>query len=423
MQAPDPCAASPADTLSLADALERMLAAVQPVAERERLPLSQSLGRVLAEPLTNPMPLPPFANSAMDGYALNGRDLAIAAETGLAIAGRALAGHPYRGELGDRECIRIFTGAPMPPGADTVIMQEQAHAGEDGRVRFSPPLRPGANVRPAGDDLPAGAALLEAGRRLGAVDLALLASAGIATVTVNRPLRIAHFSTGDELTPLGTALEFGRIYDSNRYLLQGLLASPLLETRDMGLVADDRAALSQTLTEAAAWADLVISTAGVSVGDADLVTGVLAELGQVEFWKIAVKPGKPFAFGRIGTAWFCGLPGNPAAVLVAFQQLVRPALLRLAGAKPNPPLRLRAVSRNPLRKSPGRMEFQRGHCHIDANGTLTVTSCGAQGSHRLSGASQANCLIVLEGNSAGVSAGETVTIELLGGWHVGEPGP
>ena len=415
MQAPDPCATSPADTLSLADALQRMLAVIEPVAEIDPLSLPQALGRILAEPLTAPIDLPPFANAAMDGYALRGCDLA-EADAGFPVIGRALAGHPYAGELAAGQCIRIFTGAPVPRGADTVIMQEQARPAGAGRVRFEGQLKPGGNVRPAGDDLPVGATLLERGRRLGAIDLGLLASAGIASVPVTRRLRIAHFSTGDELTPLGTPLDYGRIYDSNRYLLHGLLANPLLEARDLGVVADDRAALTNTLAKAAAWADLVISTAGVSVGEADLVTGVLRDLGRVDFWKIAVKPGKPFAFGRIDRAWFCGLHGNPAAVLVAFLQLVRPALLRLAGAAPEPVLRLRAISRDRLRKSPGRMEFQRGHCATDASGTLTVAACGPQGSHRLSGASQANCLIVLDAENAGVAPGEAVSIELAGHW-------
>lgn len=413
MQRPDPCATLSTGSLSLTEALRRMLASIEPVSEQESVCLPDALGRVLAEPLTAPMDLPPFANAAMDGYALRASDLGPAFEAGLRVVGRALAGHPYSGELNAGDCIRIFTGAPVPSCTDTVIMQEQARPQSDGRVRFEGPVKPGGNVRPAGDDLPAGAPLLNRGRRLNAIDLGLLASAGIATVPVTRPVRIAHFSTGDELTPLGSPLNHGRIYDSNRYLLRGLLQCPLLETRDLGVVADDRDALTEKFEEAAAWADLVVSTAGVSVGEADLVTGLLRELGQVDFWKIAVKPGKPFAFGRLGAAWFCGLPGNPAAVLVSFQQLVRPALLQLAGTETEPLFRLAAVSLDRLRKTPGRMEFQRGHCATDATGRLAVSACGAQGSHRLSGASKANCLIVLDANSGDVSPGEMVTIELL----------
>jgi molybdopterin molybdotransferase len=246
---------------------------------------------------------------------------------------------------------------------------------------------------------------------LQAADLGLLASAGFSTVPVIRKLKLAFFSTGDELRPVGEALDYGQIYDSNRYLLHALLADPAIEAIDLGVVRDDPAELHQRLRKASGQADVIITSGGVSVGDADFVTAALAELGRVEFWKVAIKPGKPFAFGRIGPAWFFGLPGNPVAVMVTFAQLVRPALLALAGGKPKPSLRLPAICRSALKKSPGRMEFQRGEYESNESGGLAVCASTAQGSNLLLGMSQANCFIVLPPECAGVNPGDRVEIE------------
>lgn len=409
MQPTDRCA-EPARSLSLDEALTRVLAAVPALAGTENVPLLQALGRVLAEDLTAPFDLPPFANSAMDGYALRHADIAGNLEAALQVIGASFAGRPYSGRVEAGQCVRIFTGAALPEGADSVAMQEDV-AVEDGRIRLNRPLSAGANVRPAGDEVPAGGLLLAHGRRLNAADLGVLASAGFAEAPVTRRLRVAHFSTGDELEPVGKALEFGQIHDSNRYVLHGLLASPAIEAMDLGVVRDDPARVRQALSNAAESADAIITSGGVSVGEADFVTAALAELGRVEFWKVAVKPGKPLVFGRIGQAWLFGLPGNPVAVMVTFLHLARPALLKMMGATPSPPLRLKAKSLSALKKPPGRLEFQRGVFGPDGKGGLVVEGVAGQGSHQLLGTSRANCFIVLPPHNAGVAAGDSVDIE------------
>jgi len=408
----DACYESVRYAYTLNQAIQRIIEVITPITESESIALQDALGRVSATAMQAEFPLPPFRNSAMDGYAVRSIDLAVSDRTTFRIAGVSYAGHPFLEDIRPGECVRIFTGAPVPELLDTVIMQEHVEVAQDMiEVIHSPTA--GANVRPAGDDAPAGTRLVEAGKRLTPADLGLLASAGHTHVKVVRKLRVAHLSTGDELTALGEDLSFGQIYDSNRYLLRSLLAQGFLEPRDFGIVRDDPAKLSRALREAADWADIVLSSGGVSVGEADFIPKVLGQLGRIDFWKIAFKPGKPFAFGQIGNAWFCGLPGNPVAVLVTFLQLVRPALLRLAGVPHRSPIRLQATSRNALKKTAGRMEFQRGFFTSGANGQLEVVSCGAQGSHRLTGASQANCLIVLTADCTGVFAGDPVEIEPL----------
>ena len=396
--------------LTLTDAQVRIQKTVAPITGIEEIPLKQAKGRVLATTITAPIDLPPFANSAMDGYAFYHADLARQASATLTIAGTSFAGRPYPGKLGTGECVRIFTGAAMPNGADTVVMQEDVTRLSDG-IRLEKAILPLANVRPAGDEIRSGECLLERGKILGPADLGLLASAGFPQAMVTRKLRVAFFSTGDELQPVGETLAFGQIYDSNRYLIHGLLDHPAIEIIDLGVITDDAAAIKKTLLEASNQADAIITSGGVSVGDADFITSCLAELGKVEFWKVAVKPGKPFAFGKIGPAWFFGLPGNPVAVMVTFQQLVRPALLEMIGSQTKPPLRLMAVCRSPLKKSPGRMEFQRGIFEADAEGNFAVTGLDRQGSHQLSGVSQANCFIVLPKENSRIKPGEMVEIE------------
>jgi len=409
MELPDRCA-EPSRSLGLDEALARILGSLAPVAGIERVSLEQAPGRVLAEDVFAPFDLPPFPNSAMDGYALRHRDIEAYAEAGLEVVGTSFAGRPYTGSVETGQCVRIFTGAAMPDGADTVVMQENVLR-DGGRIRLTRPPGLRANVRPAGDEIRGGERLLEQGRRLQAADLGVLASAGFGAVPAMRRLRVAFFSTGDELRPVGETLGLGQIHDSNRHTLHGLLQSPAIEAIDLGLVRDDPVELRRVLLDASARADAIITSGGVSVGDADFVTGALAELGRVGFWKVAVKPGKPFAFGRIGPSWLFGLPGNPVAVMVIFLQLVRPALLRLMGAETRPALRLTALCRSDLKKSPGRMEFQRGLFASDGSGGLEVAGLAAQGSHQLLGLCRANCFIVLPEDNAGVRAGDSVVIE------------
>lgn len=409
----DTCLAAEGRLLSLEEGLRLILADIVPLQHKERLPLKTALGRVLAEDVPAASDLPSFSNSAMDGYALRAADAAAAAR--LPIVGTSWAGKPYGGSVEPGQCVRIFTGAALPAGADSVVMQEDV-ALEDGHVRLAGPIKPGQNVRQAGEELRRGELALPAGKRLLPADMALLAALGINEVAVNTRPRVAFFSTGDELRGVGAPLRPGQIYDSNRYAMDGMLWETDADALDLGAVADDPEALKSALLQASAMADVVITSGGVSVGEADFITGVLAEIGQVKLWKLAIKPGKPIAFGRIGPAWFFGLPGNPVAVMVSFMQLLRPALDKLAGAQPKAPLRLAALSRKALKKSPGRMEFLRGRLQRDGDGQWWVNRLAAQGSHMLTGMSQADCLIVLPAECAGIAEGEAVEVEPLACW-------
>lgn len=397
--------------LPLDKALQGMLEQLTCCCETERLPLPQALDRILAEEISSPLFVPPFDNAAMDGYAVRLADLA--AGVPLPVAGKAFAGQPYEGEWPAGHCIRIMTGAPVPPGADAVVMQEETQAGDNGITFLTRPVA-GQNIRRRGEDLAQGAQVLESGLRLSPRELPLLASLGIANVTVRRPLRVAIFSTGDELKPLGTPLQHGDIYDSNRYGVKAMLSRMGCECLDLGIIPDDPAALRAAFLQADREADALITTGGVSVGEADFTKQLLEELGEIGFWKLAIKPGKPFAFGRLPNAWFFGLPGNPVSAMVTFDQLVQPALARLAGqqfARPHP---LQALATAPLKKSPGRLDFQRGILSVGPNG-LEVRSTGSQDSGVFSSLSRANCYIVLEQERGKVAAGETVTVEPFSG--------
>ncbi|BBL76348.1 molybdopterin molybdotransferase MoeA [Methylomagnum ishizawai] len=403
---PDFCAEP--RTLTLESALERLVARIEPIAESETVALKPARGRILALAPASPLDLPPFANSAMDGYALRAEDSGPQAT--LAVIGTAWAGQPFTGAVGRGQCVRIFTGAVLPEGADAVVMQEQVGRTDDA-IQLAATVQAGANIRPQGGELQAGQALLPQGKRLEAADLGLLAAAGLAEVPVLRRIKVAILSTGDELRPVGETLAPGQIHDSNRYLLDALLAELGAEILDFGTVADDPEALRRVLLAASVQADAIVSTGGASVGEADFVVEVLRDIGQFEFWKVAIKPGKPFAYGRIGAAHCFGLPGNPVAVAVTFRQLVRPALARLMGERPRPPLRLPARCETRLRKKPGRMEFQRGLYRRGPDGAFIVTADAGQGSDRLSSLSRANCYIVLPADNAGVEPGGGVEIE------------
>ncbi|MFZ5660128.1 MAG: gephyrin-like molybdotransferase Glp [Pseudomonadota bacterium] len=392
-------------------ALARILEALTPVAGREQVPLLDAYDRVLAADLLSPVDVPAWANSAMDGYALR----AVDGDTPRRVVGTSLAGHPFAGVVDAGECVRIMTGAPMPAGADTVVMQE--HVTRDGdQVRLSGAPKAGDNVRHAGEDLRHGSLAVPAGTLLRPATVGVLASLGIGEVSVHRRLRVAFFSTGDELQPVGAPLAPGQIYDSNRYTLHGMLRRLGAQPLDLGRVPDDPAALEQALREASVMADVVITSGGVSVGEADFVKGLLERLGRVNFWKINMKPGRPLAFGEINGATFFGLPGNPVSVMATFYQFVRPALLKrmgMAQVEPLPLLRVRCLDM--LKKRPGRVEFQRGRLQRDANGEWVVRSTGGQGSHVLSSMSSANCFIVLPQESPGVEAGGVVEVQLWEG--------
>jgi molybdopterin molybdotransferase len=396
--------------LSVSQAQQKIHEAILPLTENEIVPLKQALKRVLAEDVFAQINLPSERNSAMDGYALRSSDLND--KTILKNVGISWAGKPFKSDLKSGECVRIFTGAVLPENADSVVMQEKIEVdGEN--VIFSADTQIKQNVREIGEDVKQGDLLCAAGKEVSAADLGLFAAAGISQVCVKRRLNIIFFSTGDELVSLDSTLKSGQIYDSNRYLLAGLLDDKKQNVVDGGVIPDDKNVLEKTLVEAAKNYDLIITTGGASVGEADYVKEVLAHCGEVNFWKIAMKPGKPLAFGRIGGCYFFGLPGNPIAVSVTFEVIVKSALAKLAGANSKSVWEIKAVCKSPLKKSAGRQEYQRGILSQDDAGNFSVVSSGRQGSNILSAMSKANCYIVLSADCAGVQAGETVTVILL----------
>ena len=404
------CYPKTATLLSVEQAQQQIRNAIACVDEQEQIELSQALGRILPESVASPIDIPPQRNAAMDGYAFSSADIIENQSFTLLLAGYAWAGAPFTGTVGGKQCIRIFTGAVVPDFADSVIPQEQVETDGD-NIILPADTAPFKNIRAAGSDVKQRQTLLTAPKALTASDLSLLAAAGVGTVNVKRKLKIAFFSTGDELTPLGQPLAYGQIYDSNRYLLANLLTSPNYCISDLGVVKDDKQQLEQVLTDAARQFDVLISTGGASVGEADFVKQTLEKCGQVDFWKLALKPGKPLAFGRIGDCRFFGLPGNPIAVLVTFDKFVKPALRQLAGAPFSTPLQLKARCDSNLRKLPGRQEYQRGIVTQIAPGEFSVKLAGQQDSHQLSVASLANCFIVLDIDCAAVEAGEMVIVE------------
>jgi len=395
------------NALTVEQALERVLAEAVPVSGTETLEIAGALDRVLAEPVAARIDVPPARNSAMDGYGLRAGDGR--AGNRLRQVGVSAAGHPWQGAVGPGECVRILTGAVVPEGVDTVVMQEHARVAESGEVTLDRDASPGANIRERGEDTRAGTVILDAGRRLTAADIGLLASQGIPEVVAVRRPRVVFFTTGDELVPVGQPLGPGQIHDSNRYTLAALLARYPAEFVDLGVIADTEEAVRSALAQAGATADLILTTGGVSVGDADFVSQLLRREGQVGFWKIAMKPGRPLAFGRFGRALFLGLPGNPVSAMATFSLFVRPALLRLSGAAADPPWTLRARLLDDLRKRPGRADYQRGILE-QHDGGWVVRSTGGQGSHQLRSMSLANAYIRLPAESAGASAGEEVEV-------------
>ncbi len=407
------------DALKVTSARAVIRSALTPVVTNEKVAVRAALGRVLGDDVVSTLDVPAHDNSAMDGYALRHADLNAAGETELRLAGSAFAGRQFAGKLGKRECVRIMTGAVMPKGSDTVVIQELAQADGD-RVRIPAGQKRGQHRRLAGEDLAAGKPVLKAGQPVGPAELGLIASLGLAEVTVRRRLRVAFFSTGDELASVGSVLKPGEVYDSNRYTLYGMLSRLNCELIDMGVVRDDPASLERALKAAAADADAIITSGGVSVGEADFMRELLGKLGEVVFWKIAMKPGRPMAFGKIAhagkEAHFFGLPGNPVAVMVTFYQFVREALLALSGRTDDCTLPLLQVPcTSVIKKSPGRTEFQRGLLARDAQGQWSVSPTGAQGSGVLRSMAEANCFIVLEHERGSVKPGDLVQVQLFDG--------
>jgi len=403
------------NSMPVVKARELIAQFLTPVSAIERLNIRAALDRVLAADVVSPLDVPAHDNSAMDGYAVRCADLKTDGEVALRIVGAAFAGVPFRGQVKAGECVRIMTGGVVPDGCDTIVMQEHAEAKGD-TVRIGGGHQLGQNLRRAGEDLKRGQIALKRGLLLRPAEIGLIASLGIGEVGVFRRLRVAFFSTGDELRSIGTPLGAGQIYDSNRYTIHGMLARLGCEAIDMGVVRDDPKLLEQAFTDAAAAADVVITSGGVSVGEADFVKELLERLGEVVFWKIAMKPGRPLAYGRIANAHFFGLPGNPVSVMVTFYQFVREALLKLAGRDPVPPLpsfRLPCLSN--LKKAPGRTEFQRGVLGQDATGNWSVRVTGEQGSGILSSMSEANCFIILPEAQGNVAAGTMVEVQVMEG--------
>lgn len=396
-----------AGAMSVQDALNTMLAQITPVSEYVTVSLANSQGHILAEDVLSPLNMPPFDNSAMDGYAF--RFAEWVEGQALAIAGTALAGQPFTGDIPAGACLRIMTGAQVPTGLDTVIMQEQTAQTSEG-VLFTQPPKAKANIRYLGEEIRTGDVVLKAGSRLHARALPLLATLGLPEVKVHRRLKVAIFSTGDELKLPGTPLQAGEIYDSNRYGIEAMLNRMGIECLNLGIIPDDPAQLRDTFIQAAQSADAIITSGGVSVGEADYTKDLLLELGEVGFWSVAMKPGKPFAYGKIREKYFFGLPGNPVSAFVTFYQLVQPALRKLAGEISVAPLRIPAIAEHNFRSAKNRVDFQRGLISVNADGLITVRSTGAQGSGMFTSLCVANCFVIVEKD---VLAGSSVTIELF----------
>ncbi len=396
--------------LPLSKARDRVCEAAVSVSETESLPIRQALGRVLAEDVRSAIDVPGHANSAMDGYALRAGDLPNEAPRALTLIGAAFAGRPFLGRVNQGQCVRIMTGAPVPDGADTVVMQERVSVDAE-RVQVNALPAAGANVRQAGEDIKAGQVALEDGVQLRPAHIGLLASIGVAEVTVLRRPRVAFFSTGDELCEVGRPTRPGQIYDSNRYTLFGMLQRLDVEAIDLGVIRDRPEELEAGLARAAEGADLIITSGGVSVGEADYLLEVAERLGKVDFWSVAIKPGRPTVFGKLGDALYLGLPGNPVSVMVTFYQLAKPAIEKLSGLQPREPLLIRALCMATIKNKAGRREFLRGVLSRDETGRYIVSKTGHQGSGILSSMTQANCFIVVPEDSELIEAGSQVDVQ------------
>lgn len=400
------CDVLPADLLTVEQAQEHILSSIQAITDTECIDLIQACGKILAETIQAGFNVPPHRNSSMDGYAFAQESLTSSAT--LQQVGISWAGRPYLDQVQLGECVRIMTGACLPDGTDTVVMQENTSQ-QALQITVQAQTKLGENVRYPGEDLRQGELIFNSGHKLVAADIGLTASLGIPKLRVLRRPKVAILSTGDELRALGSELQAGQIYDSNRYTLHALLQSLDVEIIDLGIIPDQAEAIEQAFVQAKEQADLLITSGGVSVGDADFVASTLKKLGEVSFWKIAMKPGKPLAFGHLGNCFFFGLPGNPVSVIATFLLFVRPAILKLRGETVTQPLTYTATTLSPLKKTPGRKDYQRG-IYTQTATSYQVSSTGKQESHLLRSMSQANCFIVLERESGDVPAGSLVGI-------------
>ncbi|MBQ0724041.1 MAG: molybdopterin molybdotransferase MoeA [Cycloclasticus sp.] len=397
------------ELLTLKQALKLILDVSNTTLGFERVNIKNARNRVLYEPIHSAIDVPSFRNSSMDGYALHH---SYTEGDKPSVVGTSWAGRPFLGDIKVNECIRIFTGAFVPDQCDRVIMQENAQQ-DKGQLKISAPPLPHENIRNIASDTHKNQRLLNQGKRLKTADLGLLASCGIMEAPVFKRLTVGFFSTGDELIPLGTAANIGQIYDSNRYTLHALLEEAGAIAIDMGVIKDEPEAVEKALLSASTSCDVIITSGGVSVGEADFITPTLAKIGRVDAWKVAIKPGKPLVFGKVNNALFFGLPGNPVSVMITFQQIVLPSLQKLMGQHvQQQAMHLHAICEEEIKKQPGRMEFQRGIA-TNKNGQLTVRTTGDQSSHRLNSMSDANCLIVLQQADGNIAEGQTVNIQLL----------
>lgn len=393
--------------LPVESAQQLIINSITPITQTIECELGQALSRIVASDVISPINVPAYANSAMDGYALCYADLATTQT--LTQIGKSFAGAGFTGRLQPGECVRIMTGAPIPEGADTVVMQENTQA-QGLQITFTKPVKQGDAIRPQGDDITQGCVVVAAGSVISPVDIGLLASLGFASVMVLRPLTVAVFSTGDELLAPGSSARDDRIFDTNRPMLIAMLQRCGVEVVDLGIIQDDKSLIRDAFIKANAVADCVITSGGVSVGEADYTKEILDEYGTIDFWKLAIKPGKPLAFGRLPDSVFFGLPGNPVSAAVTFDQIVVPALTHLSGGHcVNAPL-LPAICSTTFKKRPGRTDFQRAEYFIAETGELSVRSSGSQSSGVLSGFRRSNCYAILENERGSVAIGDTVYV-------------
>lgn len=394
-------------------AIDKLIALAKPVTEVETVPIGNAVRRVAAEPIVAPCDLPPFDCSAMDGYAVRATGRGGLRPKRLRIVGESLAGHPAPCAVSADTAVRIFTGAALPEGANAVLLQEDASERRE-TVSTMAPVRPGQHIRHRGHDITSGGLLCAAGTKISAFQATWLAACGIGSVRVKRRVRVAVASTGDELAPPGATLKAGQIYDCNRFAVSTLLHEKAVQVLDLGCLADDPAIIGAALEDAAKSADLIVTTGGVSVGDADFVKRVMEERGEVAFWRIALKPGKPLAVGRIGDALVVGLPGNPVSAIATYLLFIAPAVDRLGGGAPSPPLVLRAKIEHSVTHTPGRREYMRGAMRME-NGELVVRATGDQSSNRLATFAGANCLIVIPEDAVEIPSGTPVGVVPLCG--------